>query len=243
MTTTVITRQTHVTMLKHLVAGKDLDFVATVTGVPRQSVLDIVSKHGYPNKDRMGWAVDMLIKGADEIPESQLRAGTPLDPPSPAAVAHAQSAERRNSLAITPPATIAHVPPATADLLRQAEQSPFIRTQNIGAKISALLADLTARLTDETAAVEAKAQADREAARIASRIATLQAEIDKLKRKPAKTAKAATRQVSSSAGQTTPDSAVIRSWAWANNIDCPKTGAVNKAIRDAYHAAHTAGAA
>jgi hypothetical protein len=188
MTTTVITRQTHVTMLKHLIAGKDLDFVATVTGVPRQSVLDIVSNHGYPNVDRMAWAVDVLIQGGDKIPPGQLSAGTPLDPAAPA---RAQSTGQRNpGFAVTPPATITHVPPATADLLRQASESPFIRTQNIGTKISTLLADLTARLNDEQQQVEAKAQADRESARIASRIATLQAEIDKLKRKPPKSAKA-----------------------------------------------------
>ena len=244
MTTTVITRQTHITMLKQLVAGHDLEFVAAANHVPRQTVLDIVSNHGYPNKDRMAWAVDVLIQGGDKIPTGQLSTGTPLDEPTPAAVAHAQSTvQRPNGFALTPAPAITHVPPAGISILVQAEQSPFIRTQNIGAKISALLADLTTRLNDEQAAVEAKASADREAARIASRIATLQAEIDKLRRKPTKAAKAATGQVSSSAGQATPDSAVIRSWAWANNIDCPKTGAVNKAIRDAYHAAHTAGAA
>jgi len=237
MTTLTITRQLHVTMLKHLVAGKDLDFVATVTKVPRDTVLDIASKHGYPDVKKMAWAVDVLIQGGDKIPESQLRTGTPLDPAAPA---RAQSTGQRNpSFAVVPPAvTVHHIQPATADLLRQASESPFIRTQNIGTKISALLVDLTARLNDEQAAVEAKARVAHENALVASQIATLQAEIDKLKRKPAKTAKAAAEQIPSSAGQATPDSAVIRSWAWANNIDCPKTGTVNKTVRDAYHAAN-----
>lgn len=186
MTAITITPQLKVTMLKHLVAGHDLDYVTSVTRIPRDTVLDIVSKHGYPNKDRMAWAVDVLIQGGDKIPESQLRTGTPLDPAAAATPARTAGGRPSNFALITP-ATIAHVPPATADLLHQAEQSPFIRTQNIGTKISALLGDLTARLNDEQAAVEAKAQADRESARIASRIATLQAEIDKLKRKPAKT--------------------------------------------------------
>ena len=240
MTTTTITRQLHVTVLKHLAAGKDLNFVAQVTRVPRDTVLDIASKHGYPDVKKMAWAVDILIKGADEIPVREVdhRPHVLLD--EPAAPTHESIKARNDRLSV---ATVAHVPPATADLLHQAEQSPFIRTQNIGAKIHTLLADLTARLADEQQQVEAKVQAERESARIASRIATLQAEIDKLRRKPTKAAKAATGQVSSSAGQATPDSAVIRSWAWANNIDCPKTGAVNKTIRDAYHAAHAAGAA
>ena len=191
MTTITITPQLKVTMLKHLVAGKNLDFVAATTRVPLQDVLNIVSNHGYPNHDRMAWAVDVLIQGGDKIPESQLRTGTPLDLPTMGNLAK-PAGQRAASLAITPPATTAHVPPATADLLHQASESPFIRTQNIGAKISALLVDLTARLNDEQQQVEAKAQADRESARIASRIATLQAEIAKLKRKPAKADKTPT---------------------------------------------------
>ena len=195
MTTTVITPQLKVTMLKHLVAGKNLDFVADVTGLSRDTVLDIVSAHGYPKINSMKWSIDCLIKDADKIPvrEVDYRPRVLLD--EPAAPTHESIRVRNDRLSV---ATVAHVPPATADLLHQAEQSPFIRTQNIGTKISALLADLTARLNDEQQQVEAKASADREAARIASRIATLQAEIDKLKRKPAKTA---TGQKLSTTGQ------------------------------------------
>jgi len=191
MTTTVITLQSHITMLKQLVAGHDLDYVAAANRVPRDTVLDIASKHGYPSHDHMAWAIDVLIQGGDKIPQSQLRTGTPLDQPTTNIRSDQSAGPRPGSLAIAPPATITHVPPSRAELLSRASESPFIRTQNIGTKISALLADLTARLNDEQAAVEAKAQVDREAARIASRIATLQAEIDKLKRKPAKTTKPA----------------------------------------------------
>jgi len=179
MTTTTITPQLKVTMLKHLVAGKNLDFVATVTRVPRDDVLDIVSAHGYPDVDKMAWAVDILVKTVGKIPER------PADEPANLQTMGNLNGPRPGSLAITPPATIAHVPPATADLLHQGKASPWIRTQNLAAKIHTLLGDLTTRLADEQAAAEAKAQADRESARIASRIATLQAEIDKLKRKPA----------------------------------------------------------
>jgi len=195
MTTIAITPQLKVTMLKHLVAGHDLDFVATATRVPRDTVLDIVSKHGYPDHDRMAWAIDVLIQGGDKIPtrEADHRPRVLLDGPAVQAIARANAqstVQRPGSLAITPPTPTRPVHTSTAELLHQASESPFIRTQNMAAKISALLADLTARLNDEQAAVEAKAQADRESARIASRIATLQAEIDKLKRKPAKPATA-----------------------------------------------------
>ena len=187
MNTAATTTATKVMMLGHVIAGKDLDFVAGVTGLSRDTVLDIVSAHGYPKINSMKWSIDCLIKDASKIPQSQLRTGTPLDPAAAATPTRTAGGRPSNFALIQPATTITHVPPATADLLRQASESPFIRTQNIGTKISALLADLTARLNDEQQQVEAKAQADRESARIASRIATLQAEIDKLKRKPAKT--------------------------------------------------------
>jgi len=179
MTTITITPQLKVTMLKHLVAGKNLEFVATVTRVPRDDVLDIVSAHGYPDVDKMAWAVDILTKTVGKIPErpADHRPHVLLDEPAPTP---------------RPVATIAHIPPATADLLHQGKASPWIRTQNLAAKIHTLLGDLTARLADEQAAAQAKARVAHENALVASRIATLQAEIDKLKRKPAKTDKTAT---------------------------------------------------
>jgi len=244
MTTIDITTQTKVTMLKQLVAGHDLEFVATATRVPRDTILDIVSKHGYPNKDRMGWAVDALIQGDGKIPEKSAAAmstGTPLDPAAPA---RAQSTGQRTSgYALTPPAPTRPAHTSISELLHQASESNLARTRALATKISALVADLTERLADEQEALQAKNKAARESAAVAARIAILQAEIDKLKGKRSRPAKTKTAIVSSSTGQSAPDSAVIRSWAWANNIDCPKTGTVNKAVRDAYHAAHAAGAA
>lgn len=48
-TRTEITDELRLTMLKHLAGGKDLDTVATIVRIPRPLVLDVVSKHGYPN--------------------------------------------------------------------------------------------------------------------------------------------------------------------------------------------------
>ena len=190
------TTATKVMMLGHIIAGKDLDFVAGVTGLSRDTVLDVVSAHGYPKINSMKWSVDCLIKDTNKIPTRQAdhRPRVLLDEPAAATPARTAGG-RPSNFALIPPVVIAHVPPATADLLRQASESPWIRTQNIGTKISALLADLTARLADEQAAAEAKARVAHENALVASRIATLQAEIDKLKRKPAKTAKTDTAGV------------------------------------------------
>lgn len=204
MTTIEITAATKVAMLKHLVAGKDLEFVATATRVPRDTVLDVVSKHGYPDHDRMAWAVDMLIQGQEQIPARRPAVGPATRPTSsrsgqldPAAVqaiarANAQSngqrpAPRNSGLAVTPPAPARPVHTSTAELLHQAGESDLARTRGLGAKISALLADLTTRLVDEQEAHEAKVAAVKAAAAVTARIAVLQAEIDKLRRRPVKT--------------------------------------------------------
>ncbi|HEY8881970.1 MAG TPA: hypothetical protein VIM47_01075 [Dermatophilaceae bacterium] len=197
MSTIEITAATKVTMLKQLVAGKDLEFVATTTRVPRDTVLDIVSNHGYPDHDRMGWAIDMLIQGGDSIPvrPADNHRGTPLDPAAVQAIARANAQSngqrpnpRAPGYALTPPAPTgrpAHT--SVSELLHQAGESDLARTRNLGAKISALLADLTERLVDEQEAHEAKVAAEKAAAAVAARIAVLQAEIAKLKRRPVRT--------------------------------------------------------
>jgi hypothetical protein len=246
MTTIEITPATKVTMLKHLVAGHDLDFVEAATRIPRDTILDIVSKHGYPDHDRMAWAVDMLIQGGDKIPvlpAATHRGAAPLDPAAPA---RAQSYGQRNpGYAINPPTPTRPAHTAISELLQQAGESDLHRTRALGSKISALVADLTERMADEQEALQAKNKAARESAAVAARIAVLQAEIDKLKRKPARpaTARAAKTTAPKAGGTVVSDSAVIRAWAKANNIPCPPVGAVNKDVRDAYHAAHAAGAA
>ena len=196
MTTIEITAATKVTMLKMLVAGKDLEFVATTTRVPRDTVLDIVSNHGYPDHDRMGWAIDMLIQGRDSIPErpADNHRGTPLDPAAVQAIARANAqpngqrpVPRSPGYAVTPPAPTRPAHTSVSELLHQAGESDLARTRNLGAKVSTLLADLTERLVDEQEAHEAKVAAEKAAAAVAARIAVLQAEIDKLKRRPVRT--------------------------------------------------------
>lgn len=211
MTTIQITPALKVTMLKHLVAGRDLDFVATATHTPRDRVLDIVSKHGYPDVDRMKWAIDIVTKEGGQIPERapvvDHRPKVLLDEPVRDTGGRTQDSpfydgpgkrttNIRSDQPTKPyqsaPSGAVNIPSATADVLRQAGQSQHGRTRALAAKISALLADLTARLADEQAEVEAKTQAAKENAAVTARIAVLQAEIDKLKGKRAKPAKTIT---------------------------------------------------
>jgi hypothetical protein len=227
MTTINPTPQQKVVMLKHLVAGRDLDFIADITGLSRDDVLDIVSTHGYPNKDRMGWAIDALTKNLDKIPE---RAPTSIGKPRVLL-----TDVPRPGPTVVAVATVRHLPPATADLLHRGKTSEHSRTRNLATKIHALLTDLGERLSEEQQATEAKAKAAKESALVASRIAELEAELAKLKGKPAKQVKA-TGPKSSSTEQV--PLAVIRQWAWDNNITCPKTGVVRRDVRQAYNAAN-----
>jgi hypothetical protein len=203
MTTVTITRQTHVAMLKHLVAGKDLEFVAAATRVPRDTVLDIVSRHGYPAVDKMAWAIDILIKEQDKLPErapTNPRSVVFLDeiPARPTARV-GNSATRVNGssgFALIQPATGQPATNATDEPLLLASRSVQARTRNLGKKISALLIDLDARLAVEKEAREATVKADKAAAVVAARIAELEAELAQLKGKPKTTGKSkATRPV------------------------------------------------
>lgn len=175
--------QLKITMLRQLVAGRNLDWVAAAAEISRDQVLDVVSAHGYPDHDRMGWAIDMLTQDTNKIPQrasSTVRAGRPLDPPA---------VLPRPPQPPPPPAVQripAHTP--TAELLHQANESAYARTRALGAKISGLLTDLTVRLADEQAARDAEVKQEKEQAAVKARIAELEAELTKLKGKRSKPA-------------------------------------------------------
>lgn len=243
MSTISITPQLKATMLKQLLAGHDLDYVAQASGMPRDRVLDIVSNHGYPNRESMARAAGILLESANRIPERQATVTSQAsgnghrnvrrDEPAPSPRPTLQSIADSHRVIATPPVSPARpVHTSAAELLHQAGESAHARTRGLGAKISALLADLTTRLDEEQEAREAKAKAERENAQVAAKIARLEAELAQLKGKRSKPARAKSMVHAPSS-----ESAVIRQWARANNIPCPKVGAVPKDVRAAYEAA------
>lgn len=88
MSTATITNEKRLTTLKHLASGKGLDVVATIVGLPKETVLDIGSRHGYPDTEKLAWAADIVEKkihdGATDLP-----AGRPLPKTTGAAAAPA----------------------------------------------------------------------------------------------------------------------------------------------------------
>jgi hypothetical protein len=209
-----------------------LQATADEMAIPYQTVFDIASGYGYPEVDRMLRAIDHLQTVADghnDIPTPKGSAPRPdlsvARQPAPPALAPPPVAPR-----------VASTSASVTELLHQAFESDHTRTRNLGTKISGLLADLTARLHDETAERQAKTAAAAEKAKNAKRIAELEAELARLKGKPAPAAKG---------GHTTPaagrsDSAQIRVWATANSVDCPAVGRVPNRVREAYDNAHPA---
>lgn len=64
---TTVTAEQRLTIVKHLAAGKDLDWVAAATRFDRSVVLDIASRHGYPDVSKLAWARDVLAELGDML--------------------------------------------------------------------------------------------------------------------------------------------------------------------------------
>jgi len=79
MSASDVNTATKITILKHLIHGRSLDFTAAAVSLRRDQVIDVAADHGYPEAGRMEWAVDVLTKRLDQIPP-----GTPTRAPSPA---------------------------------------------------------------------------------------------------------------------------------------------------------------
>lgn len=65
-----------ITVLKHLAGGKPIDVTATITGLTAETVLDLASHHGYPDRDKLAWAVDVLTKKHADTVRGGIPAGT-----------------------------------------------------------------------------------------------------------------------------------------------------------------------
>ena len=216
-----------VTVLKHLLNDRDSGFIAAATGLTPDQVNDVKRDHGYPDKDKMRWAVDILTKKTDEIPPSPHPTPRPAVATPPVTSAPAHPVDR-------PAATAAAEPLGHTHLLDDAKSSSKARTRNLGAKITTLLEQLATALDEETKAKRAAAAKAREDAEKKQRIAQLEAELAALKGKT-------TTAKSAPAGDG-PDAKTIRAWAADNDVACPAMGRLPTTVRDAYDAAHNGAA-
>lgn len=234
MTTTELTAATKVAVLKHLINGREANFITAAVGITDSQVADVKRDHGYPDEDKMKWAVDILEKKADAIPAST----------TPARVAAAADTTGDGTATWTTPTVVERQRPVhepTAEVLQRASESKKAATRRLGQKVTTLLADLNERLTAEERDRAVKAAQERAAAQKAQRIAELEAELAKLKGKAKKSATAKSTTVKPAADG--PDAKTIRAWAAENDVACPVTGRVPGAVREQYLAARAESAA
>lgn len=238
-TATDITTVTKLTALKHLAHGRDKDFVADVTGLTVDQVLEVASHHGYPDPDKMRWAIDVLTGDADQ---AALDALPPVDGRARLAEA-SRDASRRPApppARIAPPATPAPAKPADRfqDLLEAAGASDDKKLDRLATKAAEAVEALRDAVEAWQAAKADRDKAARETAAKAARIAALEAELAQLKGKAA--TKAAAR---SAPGTNGPTAKEVRAWAREADVPCPVMGRVPASVRDAYTAAHAAATA
>lgn len=233
-TSTEITDETRLTMLKHLASGKTLDDVATITRRPRPLVLDIVSKHGYPQSLDKGIALLTAKIEKDRRAEITEGSSIPTDPaqratvPRPLAVTHGPD---HTPMVVTRADDI-------ATLLDTAKGHPSKKVQTQADRCLDAIDKLRTliREDEEQNAAKRQAAADRAEAR---------AEVDRLKAQLA-AAQAALRSTTSATspigGGTSPvgEAATIRTWAMKQGIDVPARGRIPAEIRDQYTATHPA---
>lgn len=228
ISTADIAPATRVTILKHLASGKSLDVVATIVHLPREQVLDIASHHGYPDKEKLAWAVDVLEKKLDdeqaELPDrtSEVRREERAATPRPAAVPTPSAA---------PPAA-----GALEDLIATGKGHTSKRIQAAANKVLDDLDRLRTLIRDDQKKHAARRKAERDKAAARAEVERLKAQLAEAQAKlrggkaPAKKTTAATADG--------PSAAEVRAWAASNAVDCPAVGRIPGAVREAYDAAH-----
>jgi len=237
MTTNEITDETRLTMLKHLASGKDLDTVATIVGKPRPLVLDVVSKHGYPNSLAKG--IELLAakidKERNEIPPGRSLPTSTAGAASTSTPAAPRPATTSPSSVTNPDARPVGAPDEIRVLLNTGKNHTSKRIQKAADRVfDAIghLRDLLAEDQEKNAARRAE-EAQKAAAR---------AEIQRLEKALAD-AKAKLRGGSKPVATTldvdnSVSAAQLRAWAKTNGIDVPDRGPIPTDIREQYAAEH-----
>jgi len=203
-------------VVKHLATGKTPDLVATITGLPRATIVDIGGVHGYPDKDKLAWAVDILAKKVDE--ESALPVRVP-ERPTPAPVA---------SMPVKPAAQTDEI----RALLNTAKAHPSKRIQAAANRLLDDVAKLRRLIAEDEEKNSERRKAEAEKAAARAEVKKLEAQLVAAK---AKLRSPAAPKVPATGGVSPKD---IRRWAADNGVECTSVGIVPKAVREAYDAAH-----
>lgn len=235
-----ITAQQRLAVLKHLAGGKTLDVTAAMTRLTRDQVLDIGNHHGYPDTNKLAWAVDVLTS---KIDQDGTAAAVSTSTTSPSGADLAERTERvtlvgRPIPRPTAPAASAPGGDAIAVLLNTGKASSSKRTQNLANRVLDDVAKLRGLIDAEQNAAAAKEREQRERAEAVAEVERLKKQLADAQAKLRPTAaprQTGARATQISTGATAKD---IRAWAAANGIDCNPVGRPSRTVVDAYTAAH-----
>lgn len=242
MTTTTArsaTPQQQIAILKHLIGGKDFDAIAEILRLPRDHVVDFARTHGYPDPDKMSWAVDVLSKKLTDA-ETTLPAGRP----------HADVVRHIRDTPTPPrPAAAAGPVPGVAKpdeirvLLNTAKAHPSKRIQSAADRVFDQLDKLRALIREDQEKNAAKRAAAAEKAKARAEIERLERELAAAKAKLRGTTPTTKTATSTSSDASEVPAKTIRAWAAENDIECPAAGRIPGTVRAAYDDAHRDGAA
>lgn len=229
-----LTLEQQLAVLKHLLAGHSCAWVATALRRPVDQIDAIAGEHGYPDHDVMAAVIGDLeeqIRDQEAIPVHagripQLTNGlTVVDRPAPAPL------------------------PAKPDeirvLLNTGKAHPAKRIQAQTDRCFDALDKLKAMIREDEAkhAARRKAQAEKaavhaEITRLENQLRAARAKLRGTRPTPSETASDSPSDGSDGAGQNGVSETAVRAWARTHDVECPPTGRVPKAVREAYDHAH-----
>ena len=235
MSTVTITPNLRLQVVKHLASGKGLDVVATIVDLPRAAVVDIGAHHGYPDKEKLSWAADILAKKIEEE-RSQLPAGTAVRVDTDAG--KVDLPRRTTPTTSNPGGPVALTRPLTEPdelrvLINTGKSHPSKRIQAAtdrlladADKLRTLIAEDTAKNSERRKAAEEKARLQAEVRKLEEQLASTRAKLRGKTASPTTSAAKAT-------GQPT-EASQVRAWAGEQGLECPKTGRIPRAVYDAW---------
>jgi hypothetical protein len=153
-----LTDRQKVALLRHLAEGKTPHVVGVILRMSETKVVDVAKNHGYPDRENLAWAADILERKLDEqIDEKPLAGGAPVERTAPRPI-------------VAAPAGPSSIPAASDVVMSLVNAGKAHSSKRIQAAANRVLDDVTKlrallREDDEKHAERRKAQAAKSAAR------------------------------------------------------------------------------
>lgn len=223
---TEIRPEQRLTILKHLAGGKHVQVVATIVHLDSEIVRQVAQSHGYPDLEKLKWAVDVVQKNIDDARTADIPKGTA---PSP----RVASVPSQPTTAAAPTSAPAK-PDEFRVLINTAKNHDRARIQKLADRILDDLAKLRGLIDAEQEAYQARQ-------RVAQEKAVARAEVERLEQQLREAKAKLHPSKKTSTSESTDDGASaseVRSWAIQQGIEVPGRGRLPQEVRDAYDEAH-----